>query len=224
MRSNITVSIMLCLIAPFATACSGSSSGREGVLRLDATTQTLQLNATFHRSNAQEGTWHLLVHKDGEMASLSYFTTDVSPLLFFEKLRALGVEDENTIDCDNMGAELATTQGDLLEYSFAWDGSDGRVPLHDLLKEYVPDDSETPKRGLQMHFGGNHTGDDAKHPPAHDSGCLACLYTCCAGVTSNSQANLTLLRQENNVHRYRLRPDVQLADRTRVQVFIRKKG
>ena len=222
MKTLPAASIVLCLATPLLTACGDSSSERTGTIEVDEVAQTLKLSATFHRANAEEGTWHLLVHEDREMASLAYFTTDVSPLLFFEKLLALGVEDENTIDCDNWDAELAHTEGDRLEYSFAWQGSERRRPLDEILKEFVPTGAETPERGLEMRFGGNHTGDDEKSPPAHDSGCLACLYTCCAGVTSNSRANLSLLRKEDNVHRYRLRPEVTLADGARVQVFIRK--
>lgn len=182
----------------------------------------IELNAVFHRRNAEEGTWHLLVHEDGTMSSLAYFTTDVTPLAFYEALRALGLEAESTVSCETMGEPGAATGGDALEYLFTWEGGPEGMPLDELLVETLPAGIDARTKGLEMRFGGNHTGADAKSPPSHESGCLACLYTCCAGVTSNSRANLALLRRENEWHRYRLNPEVDLPDGTRVKITIRR--
>jgi len=76
-------------------------------------------------------------------------------------------------------------------------------------------------KGLEMRVGGNFTGEDAGSPPAERSGCLACLYTCSAGVISNAKANLTLLRRDKGQYRYRLSPKVALADGARVEVIVK---
>lgn len=203
--------------------CDAPSGDRRGELKVSVDAREIELSAVFHRANAEKGTWHLLVHEDGSMASLAYFTTDVTPLSFYEKLRALGFEARDTVSCETMGDANASTGGDELEYFFTWEGGPDRMPLGELLVETLPEGVETETKGLEMRFGGNHTGADAESPPSHESGCLACLYTCCAGVTSNSRANLALLRRENEWHRYRLSPRVDLADGAKVRITIRAK-
>ncbi len=217
----LRVSVIL-LLLPFA-GCDAPSGDRGGEVQVRNADREIELSAVFHRGNAEKGTWHLLVHEDGSMASLAYFTTDVTPLSFYEKLRALEFEARDTVSCETMGDGAASTAGDALEYFFTWEGGPQRLPLGELLVEALPEGVDAETKGLEMRFGGNHTGADAASPPAHKSGCLACLYTCCAGVTSNSRANLALLRRENDWHRYRVNPRFDLADGTTVRITIRAK-
>ncbi len=217
----LPLSFFLLLIV--LTGCGARSGDRAGQIQVRGDVQEIELKAVFRRANAEKGTWHLLVQSDGSMASLAYFTTDVTPLHFYEQLRAVGFEDRNSITCETMGDANAAASGDTLEYFFEWEGAPKRISLEELLVETLPEATEAARRGLEMRFGGNHTGADAADPPSHDSGCLACLYTCCAGVTSNSRANLVLLRSENDRHRYRLRPGVDLADGTPVRIIVRRR-
>ena len=212
---------MLLLVLP---GCGPPSGEPAGTIEVKRDTQELSLSALFHRENAETGTWHLLVHERGDMASLAYFTTDVTPRAFYDALRVIGLEAEDAVSCTTMGERDVATAGDALEFLFTWDRGAKQLPLNELLIEVLPPGSEAGRRGLEMRFGGNHTGDDAVDPPAHRSGCLACLYSCCAGVTSNSRANLALLRSERNWHRYRINPRVDLADGTRVSITVRSKS
>ncbi len=201
------------------------AAGLTGNVVVDRAAAEIEIHAVFQRAPATEGSWHLLVQKDGSMAQQACFVTDASPQLFYDSLRGLAFEAANTITCDNMGDLNAATRGELLDYSFEWATSAGRRSLDDLFVEVVPESEEAArgKRGIEMRFGGNHTGEDEGSPPSHRSGCLACLYTCCAGVTSNSRANLATLRADGDVHRYRIRPGVKLDDGTVVTIFVRRK-
>ncbi len=219
LRFAINILAILSLLP--LTNCDEPSGDRGGNVEVRSADREIELSAVFHRGNAEKGTWHLLVHEDGSMGSLAYFTTDVTPLSFYEKLRALGFEARDTVSCETMGDGAASTDGDALEYFFTWEGGPRRLPLGELLVEALPEGVDAETKGLEMRFGGNHTGADAASPPAHESGCLACLYTCCAGVTSNSRANLALLRRENDWHRYRVNPKVGLVDGTKVRITIR---
>jgi len=218
----LRLSAPIVALAIVAVSCDERSGDREGDIDVVTANSELRLAATFHRKVAEAGTWHLLVHERGDMADLACFTTNVTPLLFYEKLRAIGIEAEDVVDCGAMGDLDAATEGDVLEYSFEWEGSGRRVALDELFDEVVPADTAA-QLGLEMRFGGNHEGEDAEHPPSHRSGCLACLYTCCAGVTSNRRANLALLRRENGEHRYRVLPEVGPPDGAVVTVFVGKR-
>jgi len=196
----------------------------EGQVLVDAAAKEVSFSAIFHRANAEEGTWHLIVQDGGSMASKAFFTTDVSPGKFYELLKAVGASDGNNVTDANFHAEDIATQGDEIEFTFEWEGQAGRLPLHRLIREALPGSpAGGGERGLEFRFGGNYTAEDAKSPPCHESGCLACLYTCSAGVTSNSRANAALLRKDKHVHRYRVSPEVQLADGARVRIHARRK-
>ena len=66
-------------------------------------------SAVFHRKNAEQGTWHLLVERSGAMAPKAFFTTDVSPAKFYRSLKELGAKDVNNVNAANFDAveELA---------------------------------------------------------------------------------------------------------------------
>ncbi len=195
-----------------------------GLVFLNEAKNELNFSAVFHKANAEEGTWHLIVDGEGDMASRAFFTTEVSPGKFYESLKAIGAVDGNNVSSANFSEADVATQGDVLEFLLDWKGQKEPVPLTKIVKEVVPDlPSSGGERGLEMRFGGNYTGEDAAAPPCHSSGCLACLYTCSAGVTSNARANNALLKKERGVHRYRLNPSSGLEDGARVRVFVRKK-
>ncbi len=197
----------------------------KGLVMVNEAAKEISFTATFHRTNAEAGTWHLIVESGGSMASMAFFTTDVSPGKFYESLKAIGASDGNNVNSSNFGDEGIATQGDAIELLFDWKGRKTPVALADLIAEVVPDlPTSGGARGLDMRFGGNFTAEDAKSPPCHESGCLACLYTCSAGVTSNARANLALLKKEKDVHRYRVDPKLDLPDGTRVRVIARKKA
>jgi hypothetical protein len=216
--------LVSCDTGPSAQARS-SAPVSKGIVVMNEKEQYFSFRATFHRENATAGTWHLIVEGSGAMAPKAFFTTDVSPGKFYESLKALGMSDGNNVSSSNIDEESIATEGDLLDFSFDWKDQKDAVALTDLLTEVVPNlPTSGGNRGLEMRFGGNYTKEDAKSPPCHESGCLACLYTCSAGVTSNAKANRALLKKEKNVHRYRINPKWNLAEGASIRVIVRKHG
>ena len=203
-------------------ACTAKDPVERAGLQVNQETREIRLGAIFHRKNAEAGTWHLLVKEGGSMASLACFTTNVGPRELYESLRRLGISDANNVSSTNIAEEQIGTQGDKVRFFFLWSGLPAAIPLEDLLLEEVPAAAQGEAlKGLEMRVGGNFTGEDAGSPPAERSGCLACLYTCSAGVISNAKANLTLLRRDKGQYRYRLSPKVALADGARVEVIVK---
>ena len=206
------------------TASRQPPTAGEGLVFVNEAAAELSFSATFHCLNAEKGTWHLIVKEGGDMAPLAFFTTDVAPGKFYESLKAIKARDGNNVTPANMGADDIATAGDAVDFIFAWKGQKDPVPLAGLLAEVVPDlPTSGGARGIDMRFGGNYTAEDAGSPPCHESGCLACLYTCSAGVTSNARANQALLKKDGNAYRYRLRDGIDLADGTKVRITVRRK-
>jgi hypothetical protein len=229
MRNAALVAVILfpalcgCDVGPFS-ARGKQVPANEGKLFMSEGAREFSFHAVFHRENAEAGTWHLVVKEGGSMSPLAFFTTEVSPGHFYRSLRAIGATDGNNVSSMNMGDEKIATEGDSIQFLFSWEGRKNLIPLEDLVTEVVPSlPASGEALGLEMRFGGNYTGNDAASPPCHASGCLACLYTCSAGVTSNSRANLSLLRREKSVHRYRIQKDVDLPDGTRTTITVRRK-
>lgn len=207
---------------PGAPASIQAAASPRGFVIVNEAAKELRLNATFHRGNAEQGTWHLLVEDTGSMAGKAIFTTDVNPAKFYASLKSLGAADANNVTPENLGEASIETRGDLLDYLVEWKGVKEPMPITTFLAEVVPDlPSSGGRRGIEMRFGGNYTNEDASSPPCCKSGCLACLYTCSAGVTSNARANLSLLRAEKDKHRYRLNPKVELSDGAKVRLIVR---
>jgi hypothetical protein len=214
-------------LAVLSHGCDGRRAApdprADGALSTDEAAGEVRFPAVFHRGNAERGTWHLIVGDGGSVASQAYFTTPVSPGAFYAALRRIGAADGNNVASSNMGDEAIATEGDRIRFLFRLPGRSEPVPLEEIVTEVVPGPDGAGPRGLEMRFGGNYTAEDAASPPCHDSGCLACLYTCSAGVTSNSKANLALLRKEGGVHRYRLTPGVDLPDGAAVEIIARRR-
>lgn len=203
---------------------AGAATGSGGLLFMNPAAKEFRFSAVFHRANAEEGMWHFLVEKNGTMASRAFFTTDVTPAQLYKSFQQIGASDGNNVTPANSTDQKIATRGDAVDFTFEWKGSEGAIPLEKLITEVVPDiPSSGGVRGLEMRFGGNMTAEDASSPPSHESGCLACLYTCSAGVTSNSKANEALLKREKGVSRYRIRPETDLPDGTRVTIVTRMK-
>lgn len=221
----VTLSLALCACDVGLFRARGKQGpANEGVVFMNKDAKEFSFHAVFHRQNAEKGTWHLIVKEDGSMSPLAFFTTEVSPGHFYKSLKAIGAMDGNNVSSANMGDEKIATEGDPIQFLVSWEGRKHAMPLEELITEVVPSlPSSGGARGLEMRFGGNYTGNDAESPPCHESGCLACLYTCSAGVTSNSRANLALLSKDGDVYRYRIKQDVDLPDGTRVKITVRRK-
>jgi len=199
----------------------------QGDLQIDIENKTLAFEAIFNEAPSTQGTWHFIVHKDGTYGSSDkcIFSTGVSPHQIYTALKKLGAEDGNNVTPDNIGAEDLFTEGSVIEISITWDDAPKTYLLTEFLEERVPPEAELQEYvGIEIRFGGNRTNEDVTDPPSDTTGCLCCLYSCKAGVTSNAKANLYLLEHdspEGNIYRYYDSPDVVPPDGTTATIIIK---
>lgn len=205
-------------------SCGGEEAAEEGGLWpnlvVDETANTVTLETTLQREVALAGTWHLIVYEHGSNADKSMFVTKAEPAETFAALKHLGGEDGDNVSLENMAEPEVFTEGSTVEFTFAWEGAEKAYTLAELLVEESGLGGGDPV-GLEMKFGGNYSG-VAGTNPSDEAGCSACLYSCKAGITSNSSANLSLHQadgtEDEEVWRYKGNPDLLPADGTAVTV------
>ncbi len=202
----------------------------QGDIFVDSVAKSITLKATYNANPAEAGTWHLLVHKDGTNGSpdKAIFSTDVSPYQYYQALKQLGADDLNTVNFDNLAEENVFTQGSKLAFSITWDGAGKSYLVEEFLEEIVPQDAEIQsKLGLEIRFGGNRTKEDVQDPKSDTTGCLACLYSCAAGISSNAKANLHIKNTDStdgNIFRYTIAEEIDCPDKTIVTITITVTG
>ena len=132
-------------------------------------TITAQLNGTFF----DQSTMHYCVWKDGgagDMAMLAAYCTAED---FYNGMIEAGGEPWNT-STDKI-ADGEFTDGQKVEVTLTWEGQDSPVTMADSLK------SADGAFDVDMRFSGN-----LQNNQECGSGCIACLNSCWAGVTSNA--------------------------------------
>ena len=151
------------------------------------------------------------------------FTTGVSPHQFYQGLLKLGATPGNNVTGDNYEDQSTYTEGSLLEVSITWSGAVKKYPLDEFLQETIPEGSETQaKLGLDIRFGGNRATEDTASPPSDSTGCVMCLYSCPAGVSSNAKANnYQLATLDGGAWRYFANPSVAPLDGTPVTITVK---
>lgn len=192
-------------------------------LYYDSSAGTLTFQAVFHAAPATAGTWHLIIHKDGSNKDNCFFTTGVSPHQFYQGLLKLGATAGDNLTGDNYTDQNAYTEGSALEVSITWNGAVKKYPLDEFLKEEIPAGSATQEKvGLEMRFSGNRSTEYTASPPSDTTGCLMCLYSCPAGVSSNAKANnYQLATLDGGMWRYFANPSVVPADGTPVTITVK---
>lgn len=195
----------------------------EDNLYYNTSTGTLTFQAVFNAANATAGTWHLIVNKGGSMANMSMFTTGVSPHQFYQGLLKLGAVAGNNVTGANSGDQDTYTKGSVLEVSITWSGAVKQYPLNEFLQEKIPAGSETQQLlGLEIAFGGNRATEDTASPLSDSTGCIMCLYSCPAGVSSNDKAdNFQLATLDGGAWRYFANPSVVPEDGTPVTITVK---
>ena len=109
----------------------------------------------------------------------------------------------NTTDARLEDGEF--TDGQKVSVSFTWEGQDTPVALADAVK------TDDGKLEIDQRFSGNQIGNKEA-----GSGCIACLNSCWAGITSNAAYPFGAI-DSGNPHAY-LDDSVMPADGTDVQV------
>ena len=193
-----------------------------GTLYYSKAAGTLTFSAVFHAKPATDGTWHFIVNKQGAMASMSIFTTDVSPHQFYKGLKLLSATDGENVTPTNLGDNGTFTQGSVVDVTITWNGAAKKYTLDELLDEKIPDNSTLQEKlGIEMRFGGNRANEATVAPPSNITGCLMCLYSCAAGVTSNAMADLYIkTNKDDGAFRY-FGSDLVPADGTVVTITVK---
>jgi len=156
-------------------------------LEVDMEARTVTLVARAHPEAFEAGLppdhqYHGLVNVDGSAAAKSLFTTAVPDSTLARVFRAMGAQDGGGVPMAAWNLRWvplvpqpsARVQGTPVSVTVEWEGSDGAVPLSELLRD-------PGGQGIDLRFGGNEEHDDHWH-----SGCIFCLYSCPGGVISNA--------------------------------------
>ncbi len=132
-------------------------------------TITAQVNATF----IDQSTMHFCVNKDGSMGDKCMFAAYCTPEDFYNGMIEAGGEPWNTTTDKINNGEF--TDGQKVDVTLTWEGQSAPVPLADVVK------TADGKLDIDMRFSGN-----LQNNKDCGSGCISCLNSCWAGITSNA--------------------------------------
>lgn len=173
------IALLMGLVMVFAmTACGGGSEPEADVdvtsITTDAEAGTVTIYAQVNGIFFDQSTMHGVVFKDGGAGSKCMFVAFADSQDFFKAMEEVGGTPWCTDDSRLQDGEF--TDGQKVDITMTWEGQDEPVALQDLV---VTDDG-TPLEG-DFRFSGNQIGNkDA------GSGCITCLNSCWAGITSNA--------------------------------------
>lgn len=132
-------------------------------------TISAQLNGTFF----DQSTMHYCVNKDGKMGDKCMFAAYCSVEDFYNAMLEIGGEPWNTSSDKIANGEF--TDGPKVDVTLTWEGQTEPVALVDTVK------TDDGKLDVDMRFSGNMDNNNEC-----GSGCIACLNSCWAGITSNA--------------------------------------
>ncbi|CAC9935512.1 hypothetical protein PEPNEM18_01520 [Aedoeadaptatus nemausensis] len=166
---------------------------KENPMVVDKENNTVKIYAEVNEKYKDESTMHMIVARDGKESNHAMFISDAKALEFHDALESLGLKAGNNMTKDNMGK--AQVEGDALDVSFQFDGNDKIFTVD----EVVADSSGQP---IDIRFGGNYEFQESA-----GTGCISCLLSCPAGITSNhthkigddEKENFTLMLNKDNV-------------------------
>jgi hypothetical protein len=156
-------------------------------LVVDMEARTLTVIARAHPAAFESGLppdhqYHGLVHVAGSAAAKALFTTAVPDSTLARIFRAMGADDGGGLPMAAWNLRWVPlvpqpsmrVQGTPVSVTVEWEGSNGAVPLAELLRD-------PGGQGIDLRFAGNEEHDDHWH-----SGCIFCLFSCPGGVISNA--------------------------------------
>ena len=195
MKKRILALIIAMIAVMCFTACGSSSTESEpadtsseqvteeaaeepaevdvNAITTDAESHTVSIYAQVNGTFFDQSTMHCVVNKDGGAGDKAMFAAYCSPQDFYDAMVAAGGEPWNTTDAKIADGEF--TDGQNVNITFTWDGQDTPVPLYDMIK------TADGKAEVDMRFSGNQANN-----VECGSGCIACLNSCWAGITSNA--------------------------------------
>ena len=170
---------------------------------VDEEAGTVTITATVNGTFFDQSTMHCVVFKDGGAGDAAMLAAYCDSQDFYDAMIQAGGTPWNTTDARLEDGEF--TDGQKVSVSFTWAGQDTPVPLADAVK------TDDGKLEIDQRFSGNQIGNKEA-----GSGCIACLNSCWAGITSNAAYPFGAI-DSGNPHAY-LDDSVMPADGTDVQV------
>lgn len=132
-------------------------------------TITAQVNGTFF----DQPTMHYIVFKDGGAGDKAMMAAYCDSQDFYNAMIEAGGEPWNTTSDKIANGEF--TDGQKVNITFTWDGQTEPVEMVDTVR------SDEGAFDVDMRFSGNQANNEEC-----GSGCIACLNSCWAGITSNA--------------------------------------
>lgn len=183
MKKLISLTMALALLcACLLTGCgstgeSGSKDGGEtdySQIAVDTATKTVKIYAEVNGKYFTQVTRHGIVFAEGSNGEKSVLRGLCSEKDFYAALLEIGAVPGDNLNVSD--AEGKTVEGDKLDITVSWDGSDGEVPFSDCIKTGSGEPFQTDAR-----FGGN-----IKAAYDYNTGCIYCLDSCPVGITSSA--------------------------------------
>jgi rhodanese-related sulfurtransferase len=165
-----------------------------GDVLVDPAAKTVEIAATVNSEYTEtpEAISHLVLYNETTDKS-SPFTTSVKPLDLHAALTALGaVPWSDSARSFDTGMTLNDAEGDNANFTHLDITVDG-APLSDVIK-YVKDGvASDSAAAIDMAFSGN-----KENQTAWNTGCVSCLFSCYAGIVSNSAIGIGTVDAEHN--------------------------
>lgn len=167
-----TAAIMMAVMAGCGSKQSTDKSLSQ--IKTDKASKSVTITATTQGKFTDKDTMHCVVFNDGKMARHAMFVTGCTPAKFHEALEKVGGTPWNTTDKELKDGEY--TDGQKVKVTLTWKGQDEPVELSSIL---VTNGGKHPDTDIR--FSGNKENIDKA-----GSGCILCLNSCWAGITSNA--------------------------------------
>jgi hypothetical protein len=182
---------------------------KENPIHVDSQERSVVILAEVNGKYLDQTTRHAIVYSGGRNGNKSVFRSYATPKDFCDALIKIGLKAGDNMTMDNK--EKTLVQGDLLEVTVSWSGSEK--------KEYRLDDVIADSNGkpIEVRFGGN-----LKNALRYNTGCLLCLDSCPVGITSNAAYTYGAVEKRNEVT-FRGKKDVLPPDGTMVLIKLKAK-
>ena len=143
-------------------------------LIVDEQAKTITVWGQVNGKYFTEDTHHFLVNKDGKNGEKAVFRAWAKPADFHAALMKLGAKPGDNLKVDEAAGKFI--EGDKINVTVSWDGSNGEIPMSDCIKTKDGSPYKT-----DIRFGGNL---DASNE--YQTGCLCCTFSCPVGICSNA--------------------------------------
>ncbi len=181
---NKVLAVILGLVVVFSlTACGSGSpdqsgkedSGKQDLAEIvtDEAAGTVTISAQVNGMFFDQSTMHYIVNKDGGQGDNCMLAAYCDSQDFYDALESVGGKPWNTTSDKIADGEF--TDGQKVDITLTWDGQDEPVEMVDTVK------ADKGAFDVDMRFSGNKDNN-----AECGSGCIACLNSCWAGITSNA--------------------------------------